>query len=720
MKETRKQRIAIQKLNLHKQKNEIRIKKMRNVTTFAGASVLMGSAIAPSFSSGKAKAATEDVQNNQDQTATTTSSSVASTTSSTVASSAQSTSSQTTGTSQSTQQPAVKPQVTENDANKVAYAQPTPTQAQPIAGVQSTSANAASARVIMSAASTSAQSFINSIASSARQLANDNNLYASVMIAQASLESGFGSSSLGKAPNYNLFGVKGSYNGNSVYMWTNEDDGYGNIYQIQAAFRKYPSYYQSLQDYVHVLKNTSFGSTPYYQGAFKSYTSSYQQATQYLQGRYATATNYASSLNRLIQQYDLTQYDTPGSSTGNNTGDTGNNNGGTTTPTNGTKYTVKSGDSVWGIANKFGISTTDLISWNNIKNNMIHPGDVLIVSKSAAGSDNSNSGNTGSTTTPTTPATGTKYTVKSGDSVWAIANKYGISTTDLISWNNIKNNMIHPGDVLIVSKSAAGSGNSNSGNTGSTTTPTTPATGTKYTVKSGDSVWAIANKYGISTTDLISWNNIKNNMIHPGDVLIVSKSAAGSGNSNSGNTGSTTTPATGTKYTVKSGDSVWAIANKYGISMANLVKWNSIRNNFIYPGQVLVVSQSGSGSTSTGNTGSGSTTTNQTGKTYTVKSGDSVWAIANKSGISMATLVQLNNIKNNFIYPGQVLKLGSTTTSMSNNNQGSASTAKTYTVKSGDSLWSIAQKNQLSITQLKQINNLHSDLILVGQTLKLK
>ena len=656
MKETRKQRIAIQKLNLHKQKNEIRIKKMRNVTTFAGASVLMGSAIAPSFSSGKAKAATEDVQNNQDQTATTTSSSVTSTTSSTVASSAQSTSSQTTGTSQSTQQPAVKPQVTENDANKVASAQPTPTQAQPIAGVQSTSANAASARVIMSAASTSAQSFINSIASSARQLANDNNLYASVMIAQASLESGFGSSSLGKAPNYNLFGVKGSYNGNSVYMWTNEDDGYGNIYQIQAAFRKYPSYYQSLQDYVHVLKNTSFGSTPYYQGAFKSYTSSYQQATQYLQGRYATATNYASSLNRLIQQYDLTQYDTPGSSTGNNTGDTGNNNGGTTTPTNGTKYTVKSGDSVWAIANKYGISTTDLISWNNIKNNMIHPGDVLIVSKSAAGSGNgnSNSGNTGSTTTPTTPATGTKYTVKSGDSVWAIANKYGISTTDLISWNNIKNNMIHPGDVLIVSKSAAGSGNgnSNSGNTGSTTTPTTPATGTKYTVKSGDSVWAIA--------------------------------------------------------------------NKYGISMANLVKWNSIRNNFIYPGQVLVVSQSGSGSTSTGNTGSGSTTTNQTGKTYTVKSGDSVWAIANKSGISMATLVQLNNIKNNFIYPGQVLKLGSTTTSMSNNNQGSASTAKTYTVKSGDSLWSIAQKNQLSITQLKQINNLHSDLILVGQTLKLK
>jgi len=320
LKETRKQRIAAQKVSLHKQKREIRIKKVRNVTTFAGATVLMGSAIAPSFSN-RAKAATEDVlnsANNDDQatTANTASSATSSTTSS----------STTTTESQSTQQPVVKPQLTENEATKVATPQPAPSQAQPISGVQSTSANIATAGVVMAVANSSAQNFINSIASSAQQLAGDNDLYASVMIAQASLESGFGSSGLGSAPNYNLFGVKGTYNGSSVYMWTWEDDGHGNMYQIQAAFRKYPSYYQSLQDYVHVLRNTSFDATPYYQGAFKSHTSSYQQTTQYLQGRYATATNYASSLNRLIQQYNLTQYDTLGTNTG-------NNNGGTTTPT---------------------------------------------------------------------------------------------------------------------------------------------------------------------------------------------------------------------------------------------------------------------------------------------------------------------------------------------------------------------------------------------------
>lgn len=629
MKETRKQRIAAQKVSLHKQKREIRIKKVRNVTTFAGATVLMGSAIAPSFSN-RAKAATEDVlnsANNDDQVATadTTSSATSSTTRS----------SATTSESQAGQQPVVKPQVTENEATKVATPQPAPSQAQPISGVQSTSANIATAGVVMASANSSAQNFINSIASSAQQLAGDNDLYASVMIAQASLESGFGSSGLGSAPNYNLFGVKGTYNGSSVYMWTWEDDGHGNMYQIQAAFRKYPSYYQSLQDYVHVLRNTSFGSTPYYQGAFKSHTSSYQEATQYLQGRYATATNYASSLNRLIQQYNLTQYDTPGTNTG--------NNGGTTTPTN-----------------------------------------------------------------PITPENGTQYTVKAGDSVWGIANRYGISMNDLISWNNIKDNLIYPDQVLTVSKSTT---DDNHSGTTTPTNPTTPTNGDQYTVKAGDSVWAIANKYGISMNDLISWNHITNNLIHPGDVLIVSKNTTDHPNNNNSNNNNDNQPSNKT-YTVKAGDSVWAISNRYGISMADLVKWNNIRNNFIYPGQKLVVSQ---GATSgNANNHSNSSNSGQTsGKSYTVKAGDSVWGIAKRNGISMAQLIEANHIKNNFIYPGQVLTLTTGATAPT-------STGKTYTVKAGDSLWSIAQRNNTSVAQLKSANNLHSDLILVGQVLKLK
>ncbi|MDU3612774.1 MAG: glycoside hydrolase family 73 protein [Enterococcus avium] len=159
------------------------------------------------------------------------------------------------------------------------------------------------------------QAFINQIAPSAKTLASANNLYASVMIAQAIVESGWGSSTLSKAPNYNLFGIKGTYNGQSVTMKTQEWSEKEGWYWIYAKFRKYPSYKESLGDNVTILKTTSFSSgNYYYSGAWKSNTKSYKDATAWLTGRYATAPNYGSTLNSIIQSYNLTQYDT-GSST---------------------------------------------------------------------------------------------------------------------------------------------------------------------------------------------------------------------------------------------------------------------------------------------------------------------------------------------------------------------------------------------------------------------
>ena len=165
---------------------------------------------------------------------------------------------------------------------------------------------ARSARV----ANTSQQAFIDSIASSAQSLANENDLYASVMIAQAIVESGWGKSTLSAAPNYNLFGIKGNYQGQSVTMPTSEYVN-GQWITVNAAFRKYPSYKESLQDNAKVLKTTSFQSgVYYYSGAWKSNTKSYKDATAWLTGRYATAPNYGSTLNSVIETYNLTQYDT--------------------------------------------------------------------------------------------------------------------------------------------------------------------------------------------------------------------------------------------------------------------------------------------------------------------------------------------------------------------------------------------------------------------------
>ena len=152
--------------------------------------------------------------------------------------------------------------------------------------------------------------FINNLQIHAVQLAKKYGLYASVMIAQAIHESGWGKSTLSLPPNYNLFGIKGSYNGKSVVMKTWEDDGKGNVYYINASFRKYPSYYESMEDNAKLLRNGISGNSSFYSGAWKEKAKTYREATQWLQGRYATDTQYASKLNAIIQGYNLTKYDT--------------------------------------------------------------------------------------------------------------------------------------------------------------------------------------------------------------------------------------------------------------------------------------------------------------------------------------------------------------------------------------------------------------------------
>ena len=152
---------------------------------------------------------------------------------------------------------------------------------------------------------TTTADFIASIGEIARQIGQERNLYASVMIAQAVLESNSGQSALSQAPYYNYFGIKGDYYGNSVTMPTWEDDGTGTTFEIDQAFRSYGTVSGSLYDYAALL------STDTYAGTWKSNTNSYADATAALTGRYATDTAYADKLNALIEQYGLTTYDDP-------------------------------------------------------------------------------------------------------------------------------------------------------------------------------------------------------------------------------------------------------------------------------------------------------------------------------------------------------------------------------------------------------------------------
>lgn len=225
-------------------------------------------------------------------------------------------------------------------------------------------------------AESSQQAFINEIGNSAAAVANSNDMYASVMIAQALLESSCGSSGLASAPNYNLFGVKGSYNGQSVYMPTKEYLD-GQWVTVTAAFRSYNSYAESFQDHANVIRSTAFGDTYHYSGVWKSNTSSYRDATAALAGSYATDPGYAEKLNWLIEAYNLTQYDwgapvaqTTSYSDTTGTVDTTIDTAASATATAETvasqSYTVANGDTLWDIAARFGTTVDNLMSLNGL------------------------------------------------------------------------------------------------------------------------------------------------------------------------------------------------------------------------------------------------------------------------------------------------------------------------------------------------------------------
>lgn len=151
--------------------------------------------------------------------------------------------------------------------------------------------------------------FIEQIGETAREIGQKEDLYASVMIAQATLESGSGQSQLSQVPYFNIFGIKGQYEGHGVSLPTQESDEKGQMYTTHATFCQYENYEASLKDYAKLMKNGLSYDPVFYQGTWKTETRDYTEATQFLTGRYATDPHYQEKLDNLIETYHLTKYD---------------------------------------------------------------------------------------------------------------------------------------------------------------------------------------------------------------------------------------------------------------------------------------------------------------------------------------------------------------------------------------------------------------------------
>ena len=542
------------------------------------------------------------------------------------------------------------------------------------------------------------QSFLNTIGPVAQQVAQENGIYASVMIAQAALESGWGNSAL-STQSHNLFGVKWNGTGNYVTMPTQEYYG-GQWHTINAKFQSYNSYYDSLTGYAQLIKNNFPNST-------RANAATPQIAAANLKygvyGSYATDPNYANSLDRMISDYGLTRYDvyTGTSSTNQNQQNSNaansNQHESQISAGNGNQipdtYTVKAGDSLWGISQTYGTTVNNLKQINNLSSNVIYVGQVLKLKQQS----NSTSNQTPQLTTDT-------YTVQSGDTLWGIANTHDTTVNNLKQINDLTSDTIYVGQVLKLKQQSTTQQESSQ--------PSQSNSSDFYTVKAGDSLWKIAMGNDLTVSHLKQMNNLTTNTIYVGQQLRIKEEQTNSQASQSNSQTNQSSQNAGT-YTVKAGDTLWGIANDHDTTVNALKQNNHLSSDTIYVGQVLSLGQTAS--TGSHSQSTASTQSSTSDGTYTVKSGDTLWSIANANDMTVAQLKQKNDLSNDTIYVGQKLNVSSAK-SISATSTASA----TYTVKSGDSLWKIASANGTTVNQLKSLNNLSSDLIYAGQQLKLR
>lgn len=264
--------------------------------------------------------------------------------------------------------------------------------------------------------------------------------------------------------------------------------------------------------------------------------------------------------------------------------------------------------------------------------------------------------------TPSEGITTNTYVVQKGDSLYSIANKLGTTVSELKKENNLTTNTLQIGEVLRIPTKEIYEGEEN-----------------VYIVQKGDTLYSVAMANNTTVDELKRINNLTSNILSTGQLLKIPSALLPE-----------------STYIVKKGDSLYSIANKYNTTVDELKRINNLTSNILSIGQVLKLP-----SDKVSDVEKEENTIN-----YTVQKGDSLYSIARKYSTTIDKIKDLNNLTTNLLSIGQVLLIPTDT-----------NLETTYTVQKGDSLYSIAKKYDTTVDRLKQLNNLKSNLLSIGQIL---
>lgn len=267
------------------------------------------------------------------------------------------------------------------------------------------------------------------------------------------------------------------------------------------------------------------------------------------------------------------------------------------------------------------------------------------------------------------------YVVEKGDTLYGIAKRFNTSVQSIKELNNLKSDNITIGQTLRVRSN----------------NDTNPLECIVYTVKKGDTLYNISKKYNTTVDELKRYNNLQTNTLNIGDRIVIPCNVENNYNDNNYVT-----------YTVLRGDSLYSIANKFGTTVESIKELNDLKSNLLNIGDKLIVDDR-RGISSVLECFGNVVDTNERYLNYMVVKGDNLYDLARKFNTSVDQIKLINNLKDNNLSIGEILKVP-------NNNN-------IYIVQKGESLFSIAKKFNITVDELKRKNKLTSNLISIGQEL---